>query len=748
MANFSSRVAQADGPSRSGAFVIVLAFAGIVVAVMQTLVIPLIPEFPKLLGAAAADATWAITATLLAGSVATPVMGRLGDMHGKRRMLLISLILLVAGSVTCALSDSLIPMVVGRALQGLAAGVIPLGISIMRDELPADRLGSATALMGASLGVGGAMGLPGAALIAENADWHALFWTSGGLGVVAAVLVLTFVPRSAVRSGGRFDLVGAAGLSAALVCLLLVISKGADWGWSDALTIGLFAAAVVVLLLWGWWELRTREPMVDLRTSARRQVLFTNLASLMLGFSMFAMSLVLPQLLQLPVATGYGLGQSMLTVGLVMAPFGLVMMVLAPLSARLSAAKGPKVTLMIGAVIVAAGYGLNIALMSEVWHLVLVSCVIGAGIGFAYASMPALVMGAVPVSETAAANSLNTLMRAVGTTIASAAAGVVLAQMTTTFGSVALPSEDGFRVVMVVGSGAALLAFLLAACLPGGNVAAAPVAAKVTALAPADAVRATWADRPEGGVEIRGCVSGDDGQPVDDATLTLIDVRGHQLGRALTRADGAYSVWTPGTDTYVLITSAAHHDPQVATLVVGDQPVDFHLILASSNKLTGVVRDLEGRRVPSAVIVLTDVRGEVVTSGSTDAAGCYSFSGVDSGSYTLAVSAVSYRPAAVPVEVNGTGQTRQDVELRPGVRIRGTVRARDGVPLNDARVTLLDTAGNVVGTTTTGADGAYTFADLTGGQYTLIATGYPPVADTVIVDGRDDDRDLWLVHAE
>ncbi|WP_308169924.1 MSCRAMM family protein [Acrocarpospora catenulata] len=260
-------------------------------------------------------------------------------------------------------------------------------------------------------------------------------------------------------------------------------------------------------------------------------------------------------------------------------------------------------------------------------------------------------------------------------------------------------------------------------------------------------VSATWAE-PESGVEIRGIVTGDDGQPVEQATLTLIDVRGHQLGRALTRADGAYSVWTPGTGTYVLITSAAHRDPQVATLVVGDQPVDFHLILTSSNKLTGVVRDLEGRRVPRAVIVLTDVRGEVVTSGSTDAEGSYSFSGVVSGDYTLAVSAASYRPAAVPVEVNGTGQTRQDVELRPGVQIRGIVRVRDGVPLNDARVTLLDAAGNVIGTTTTGTDGAYAFADLAGGQYTLIATGYPPVADTVIINGRDDDRDLWLVHAE
>ncbi|MFI7640701.1 MFS transporter [Nonomuraea sp. NPDC049400] len=513
MPNISARAAHAAGPPRSNTFVVVLAFAGIVVSLMQTLVIPLIPELPKLLGASASDTTWAVTATLLASAVATPVWGRLGDMYGKRRMLLVNLFLLVAGSVLCAFSDSLTPMIVGRGLQGLASGVIPLGISIMRDELPADRLGSATALMSASLGVGGALGLPAAALIAENADWHALFWTAAVLGALALVVVLALVPESAVRSGGRFDVVGAVGLSAVLVCLLLAISKGADWGWSDALTISLFAAAAVVLLLWGWWELRTREPMVDLRTTARRQVLFTNLASVMMGFSMFAMSLVLPQVLQLPEATGYGLGQSMLAAGLVMAPSGLVMMVMAPLSARVSAAMGPKVTLMIGAVVVAAGYGLNIALMSEIWHLVLVSCVIGAGIGFAYASMPALVMGAVPVTDTAAANSLNTLMRAVGTSVSSAVAGVVLAQLTIKFGPVALPSQDGFRVVMGIGAGAALLAFVLAAFLPRRS----PAAAAVTAHAAPDEepayepAGASWAGRPDGGVEIRGFVRSDDG---------------------------------------------------------------------------------------------------------------------------------------------------------------------------------------------------------------------------------------------
>ncbi|MEU0794066.1 MFS transporter [Amycolatopsis sp. NPDC005961] len=451
---------------RANLVVAVLALAGITVSLMQTLVIPLIPALPGLLHASAADATWAITATLLAGAVATPTMGRLGDMYGKRRMLLVSLGALVAGSAIGALSDTLVPMVAGRTLQGLAAGVIPLGISIMRDELPAERLGSATALMSASLGVGGALGLPAAALLAENADWHVLFWTAAGLGLVVTALVVALVPESPVRTGGRFDVLGAAGLSVALVCLLLAISKGADWGWGSAATLGLLAAAVVVLALWGRWELRTPRPLVDLRTSARRQVLLTNIASAVFGFAMFAMSLVLPQLLQLPAATGYGLGKSMLAVGLVMAPSGLVMMALAPVSARITATRGPKTTLMLGAVVVAAGYALGIVLMSATWHLVLISSVIGAGIGLAYGAMPSLVMGAVPVSETAAANSLNTLMRSIGTSVSSATAGLILARLTIHFGPVDLPSQNGFRLVLGMGSAAALIALAVAAFLP------------------------------------------------------------------------------------------------------------------------------------------------------------------------------------------------------------------------------------------------------------------------------------------
>nr|WP_296773586.1 MFS transporter [Rhodococcus sp. (in: high G+C Gram-positive bacteria)] len=450
----------------TGAVVAVLAFAGIVVSLMQTLIIPLIPQLPTLLNAHASDTAWAVTATLLAGAVAVPVMGRLGDMFGKRRLLFVSLALMVAGSVVGALSESLVPLVVGRALQGLAAGVIPLGISIMRDVLPREKLAGATATMGASLGVGGALGLPVAALIAEYADWHLLFWISAALGVIVAGLIVVTVPESEIRTGGSFDTVGAASLSIALISLLLAISKGSSWGWTSSTTIGLLVAFVLSLSFWGWWELRTGQPLVDLRVSAHRQVLLTNFASVVFGFSMFAMTLVFPQVLQLPVATGFGLGRSMLVTGLVMAPSGIVMMLVAPISSRITTTKGPKTTLMIGAVIVSVGYVFGVVTMSEIWQLVAISSIIGAGIGMAYGAMPALIMGAVPPSETAAANSLNTLMRSLGTSTASAVAGVILAQMTITMGSAEVPSHAGFRVTMAIAAVSALIALALAAFLP------------------------------------------------------------------------------------------------------------------------------------------------------------------------------------------------------------------------------------------------------------------------------------------
>ncbi len=468
MSNTASPPAEAGASARPNpnVLVTVLAFSGIVVALMQTLVIPLVPELPKLLHAPASNTVWAVTATLLAAAVATPIAGRLGDMYGKRRLLLVSLVMLTVGSVVVAVSSSLGPMLVGRSLQGLSAGVISLGLSIMRDELPPERLSSSTALMSASLGIGGALGLPIAAFVAQNFNWHVLFWASAALGAVALVAVATCVPESEIRSGGRFDVLGGLGLAVGLVCLLLALSKGADWGWGSATTLGMFGGAAAILVVWGFLELRTKQPLVDLRSTVKPQVLFTNLAGLAFGFSLFAIQLIVPQIVQLPKQTGYGLGKDLLTVGLTLAPQGLIVMFAAPLSAKISQARGAKLTLMLGALIVAGGYAMNVFMMSEIWQLVLVSCVIGAGIGFAYGALPLLIMGAVPRSETAAANAFNTLLRSIGSSIASAASGVILAQMTNNFGGHLVPSQNGFKVVMVLGCGAALVALLLASFLP------------------------------------------------------------------------------------------------------------------------------------------------------------------------------------------------------------------------------------------------------------------------------------------
>ncbi|WP_327697667.1 MFS transporter [Streptomyces sp. NBC_00459] len=472
----------------SGRVVGILAFAGIVAAITQTLVVPLIGELPSLLDTSASNASWVITATLLAAAVVTPVAGRLGDMYGKKRMLLVSLVPLILGSVLCALSSSVLPMIAGRGLQGMGMGVVPLGISLLRDVVPAEKLGSSIAIMSASMGVGGALGLPFSAAIAENASWRVLFWVVAALSLAVATLISVFVPAGRENtSSGRFDVLGAIGLGTALVCLLLAVLKGADWGWGSGTTLGLFAVAVVVLLAWGWWELRNTEPLVDLRVTARPQVLMTNVASVLVGFAMYAQALVIPQLMQLPKETGYGLGESMLAMGLWMAPAGLMMMVMSPLGAMLSAKSGPRITLSVGSLVIAIGYGISLPLVGtgSTWGLLAVTIVCNTGVGFAYGAMPALIMGAVPQSETASANSFNTLMRSIGSSVSAAVIGVVLAQMTTDFGGFALPSEAGFRAAMMLGCGVGLAAAVVAFLIPVRPVAAPSAAEEAPdALAP------------------------------------------------------------------------------------------------------------------------------------------------------------------------------------------------------------------------------------------------------------------------
>ncbi|WP_246257218.1 MFS transporter [Amycolatopsis anabasis] len=638
-----------EGTAKPGGLITVLALAGVVVAVMQTLLVPVLAKLPELLQTSSSNAAWVMTSTLVTGAVATPVLGRLGDMYGKRRMLLVAMALLVAGSVVCGLTSDLVTMVTGRALQGGAMGAIPLGISIMRDELPPERLGSAMGLMSSSLGIGGALALPAAAVVAEHTDWHTLFFGSAGLGVVSIALVLLVVPESAVRAPGRFDFPGAIGLSAGLVCLLLPISKGGDWGWGSGLTLGMLGAAVVIFLAWGALELRINEPLIDLRTTARRQVLLTNLASIMVGFSFFAMQLVPAQLLQLPTATGYGLGQSMVAAGLAVAPVGLLMMLVSPLGARLTAARGPKASLMAGLGVLTVAYAAGLGLLGAVWQVSVIAALVGLGVGLAYAAMPALIIAAVPASETGAANGLNTLMRSIGTSSSSAVVGMVLAHMSIRFGTAEVPTMAGFRTALVLSGAAGIVGLLIAVFIPGRR--------RAPAVEPVPVA-------PESG--IGGRVLDDRGLPVAQANFTLIDQQGHQVSRAISRPDGRYTVDVPRPGTYVLICASAHHQPQAATLTIGNAPTDFDVVLtgepAATGSLQGIVRSPTGNPVADARVLLRDATGNAVASGATGADGRYRFTGLPDGAYTVVAS--GFPPVTTTVSLLGLGRHDLDLALR------------------------------------------------------------------------------------
>lgn len=460
------------------ATVAVLAFAGLCSSFMFTLVVPLQAELPELLNASREDTSWVVTITLLVAAVATPISGRLGDMYGKRRVVLALLALLVLGSLIAALAGSIVGVIIGRALQGAVTGVIPLGIAIMRDVLPPERLGTAVALMSATMGVGGALGMPIAAQLALNADWHALFWLAAALGALGLPLVALAVPGDVLRTAGRLDLLGAAGLALGLTGILLLVSRGAEWGWGSPLTLTCGIGGVVVLLLWGWYQLRAAEPLLDLRVAARPAVLLTNVAAIGMGFALFSSNVTFPQMLELPVETGSGFGLDMMQAALVVMPAGLVMMVISPLSGWLERTVGPRPLFTGGTAAIVLAYVFVLIWSTEVWHILVANILIGVGIGFTFAAMPMIIMRSVPAHETGASNGLNALFRSVGTSSASAVMGGVLASMSVDFEGRAVPTREAFGVCFWLAIAAGVVALVLSLLIPkqpaGGERASLP----------------------------------------------------------------------------------------------------------------------------------------------------------------------------------------------------------------------------------------------------------------------------------
>ena len=596
----------------------ILSLCGTVVALQQTMVIPLLPDFPGILGVSADDAAWLVTATLLTSAVATPIMSRLADMFGKRLMMLACMAAMTAGCVLAAAVGTYLAVIVGRSLQGFAAALIPIGISIMRDELPKEKVGSAVALMSATLGIGAALGLPLSGLIFENLGWQAIFWISAGTGAALIIGVLSLVSESTVRTRGRFDYLGALMLSVALTALLLGISTGGSWGWGSQRVVGLFLTTAVVLALWVPYELKIGHPLVDLRTSARRPVLLTNIASILAGFAMFANLLLTTQQLQLPESTGYGFGLPVITAGLAMVPSGLAMVLFAPVSGRMINRYGGRITLMAGAAIMGVSYIGRVYYSSTVLAVIIGSTAVGIGTAIAYAAMPTLIMASVPITETASANGLNALLRAVGTSSSSAAVAAVLGSVTMQVGAVTLPSLTAFQdVYWMAGLGA------LACCAVAFYI---PVARRAPV---GDAVDlATMSDRgvtPAGEsreLVVHGTVLQSDRTPAHPAVVTVVKTDGTPVDWSRGDNDGKYSVVLPGPGKYLVLANAAGWVPRAEVFEFVDETSRQHLTLTDRLTLSGTV-SCAGQPVPRALVTVSEASGEVFGSVRADEAGRY-----------------------------------------------------------------------------------------------------------------------------
>lgn len=599
------------GPSPS-AITAVLALSGTVVALMQTLVVPLLPDFPRILGITADDASWLVTATLLASAVATPIVSRSADMYGKRKMMVVCLAIMVAGSVIAAVGGSFLWLVIGRTLQGFASALIPVGISIMRDELPKEKMGSAVALMSATLGIGSAMGLPLAGVLYESLGWASIFWVSAAAGALLLVAVALVVPESKVRTPGRFDYAGALVLSAALAALLLAISKGGAWGWGSEPVLLLFLTAAILLAAWVPYELKVSQPMVDLRTSGRRPVLMTNVASLLIGFAMFANMLLTTQQLQLPAATGYGFGLNVITAGLCMVPSGLAMVIFAPVSGRIIRVFGGKSALIAGAVVMIVGYVSRVFFYDSIAWVIIGSTVVSVGTAIAYAAMPTLIMGVVPITETASANGLNSLVRSIGTSTSSAAVAAALTSVSMTVGAVQLPSFDAFKDV-----------FWLAALAAAASVAATVFIPKATAARrPSAADTAVSVNTAE--IVVQGRVLAPDNRPVTPAVVTVLQTAGEPVDWSRVDTEGNYSVALPGAGKYLMVTNAAGWAPMAEVFDFDGRTRHQNFLLRDRLEISGLVT-AGSAAVAGAVVTLLEASGGYVHTTLSDDDGAYAF---------------------------------------------------------------------------------------------------------------------------
>ncbi|WP_309227037.1 MFS transporter [Streptomyces lunaelactis] len=736
---------------------------------------------------------WAITAYLLTSTIGLPIYGKLGDLFGRKGVFQFAIVVFIIGSALAGWSRSMDQLIAFRAIQGIGAGGLVIGVqAIIADIVPPRERGRYMGLIGAAFGLASVAGPLLGGFFTDHASWRWCFYFNVPFGLVTLIVITAVLKLPKPVTRARLDVLGALFLAAASTCLVLLTSwGGTEYAWGSRVILGLAAGAAGTTILFLVVEYFAPEPIIPLRLFRDSIFNITGLVGAVVGVALFGAAGYLPTFFQMVD------GASATESGLLMLPMMGGIVVASIVSGRLISRTGHyRIYPVLGSAISAVGMWLLSRLETgtprldySIWQAVL-----GVGIGLVMPVLILAVQNAVPPADLGTATSANNYFRQIGGSVGAAVFGTLFANRLTDALADRLPAgaglptasvphaesitpqmvhamepalRDGYiqayadampriflYLVPVLALGLFIAFFLKEKPLVSHSTQAAePATAPVP---PARSARSDRTDRSDrttpaysSGVPVCGTVQHYDGSTVPRAALTLIDVRGKQIGRGASGEDGRYALSVPGSGSYVMIAAAGGHQPQAVTVTVGERPVELDVVLGGAGRLAGAVVTADGSPVRDAAVTLTDVRGEVVASTRSGREGGFVITELVAGEYTLAASAPAFRPAALPVSVQSSRETRQDIELAGGALLRGTVRAGGGRPVEDARVTLLDVAGNVVDTLTTGPDGTFRFVDLSSGEYTVIAAGYPPVATVLqVAGGGRTERDLQLGHED